>query len=359
MGEKRKAVPQKVKKNILQATNRVNYIFLFFIIVHGIVFWCYDAKFLLYFSVFLCGSLLFAGSMLKRGNKNVYIATVFGGLFLFMVVVVICLGWEWGFQQYCIGITTSLIFTNFYLHREKKASRNIVYLTIGVVMTYLILRIWTYIHPSIYVIENKILVRGYYLMNSVLGFAFLVGYMMIFYNTACRLETELLEMANVDMLTGIFNRRKMHEVLKVALGRQEDSHFQNLVAMLDVDFFKNINDTYGHDVGDEVLVAIANILKELQDNEDGMHVCRWGGEEFLVFYENYRLSDAEMVEIFENLRKKVERTEIVHKNDIIKVTVTIGVAFCKKGTSVQRVICQADDNLYEGKRAGRNRVISS
>ena len=165
-------------------------------------------------------------------------------------------------------------------------------------------------------------------------------------------------MANIDPLTGICNRRKMHQILRNSLEVQENHPYRAVIAMMDVDFFKKVNDTYGHDAGDEVLLALAHLLFEKQNNTDGFYVSRWGGEEFLVFYEKYKHSKDEIKKYFEDLRKEIQDMVVKVNNKEIQITVTMGLAFYEDGESIHNLIKVADDNLYEGKKTGRNRVIS-
>lgn len=195
-------------------------------------------------------------------------------------------------------------------------------------------------------------------MNSLLGFAFLIGYSLIYSSTVRRLENSLREMANIDPLTGICNRRKMHQILKNSLEHRENGPYQAVVAMMDVDLFKKVNDTYGHDAGDEVLLSLAHMLFEKQEKMDGFYVSRWGGEEFLVFYEKYSKNKEEIIRDFDSLRKQIQDKVVNVDNKEIQITVTMGLAFYEDGENIQNLIKLADDNLYEGKKAGRNRVVS-
>ena len=127
--------------------------------------------------------------------------------------------------------------------------------------------------------------------------------------------------------------------------------------MLDIDYFKKVNDTYGHEAGDEVLVTLANILNDKQKENNDFHVCRWGGEEILLLYEGQDINNDAIIHEFEKLRQLVQNTVVSYKNTEIKITVTIGLAFYNNGITVQQLISTADDNLYAGKKAGRNRVV--
>ncbi len=359
MGDKGLAsMPQNVKRYVYKGTIMVNIVLLICQIFDGLIFWKLGADILLYYIFLTTISFIFACIMLKVRNVKAYILTVFAGIFGLMILAVICLGWEFGFQQFCIGFVASLIFTDFYMNRKRKITKRTLAIVAFNVMLYIALRLWTYEHPYVYKIDNVWIGRGFYIMNSLLGFAFLIGYSLIYSSTVRRLENSLREMANIDPLTGICNRRKMHQILKNSLEHNDELPYQAVVAMMDVDFFKTVNDTYGHDAGDEVLLSLAHMLYEKQEKIPGFYVSRWGGEEFLVFYEKYRENNEEIICDFDNLRKEIQDMVVKVDNKEIQITVTMGLAFYKKGENIQNLIKLADNNLYEGKHAGRNRVIS-
>jgi diguanylate cyclase (GGDEF)-like protein len=122
--------------------------------------------------------------------------------------------------------------------------------------------------------------------------------------------------------------------------------------MFDIDFFKKVNDTYGHDAGDAVLAAFAKILKKEARSVD--IVGRFGGEEFMAILSE---TDTKGGATFaDKVRKKVEKSRFMYKGDRIKVTVSAGVSERKKHASLKSVINSADEYLYKSKQDGRNRV---
>ena len=352
-------VPQEVKGFLRQRTSMINIVIVLCQIFYTFVFWSVDADLMFYYMLCTFVSFFFSVYMFKHGKVKFYIYSVFISIFIMMILAVICLGWEFGFQQYCIGFVASLLFTGFITNKDRKVTKTTIGLVFGNVLLYLGLRLWTYRHPYIYEIEYDWVAGVFYIYNSIVGFSFLLMYLLIYASTVRRLENSLREMANIDPLTGICNRRKMQQILKNALEQPEDVPYQAAVAMLDVDYFKKVNDTYGHDAGDEVLLTLAHMLFEKQEQNDGFHVCRWGGEEFLVFYEKYRCDRSSIVKEFDELRKKIEETVIAVGNKEIKITVTIGLAFYEEGETIQELTKIADECLYDGKRSGRNRVLSN
>jgi diguanylate cyclase (GGDEF)-like protein len=154
------------------------------------------------------------------------------------------------------------------------------------------------------------------------------------------------DLAFKDYLTGLYNRRYFF----LEMDKKTDNA-EKTIAMMDIDFFKKVNDTYGHDGGDIVLKKIAAILKQ-HVGSDGF-VSRFGGEEFCVY-----LDRAAEHDYFEEIRKTVESAEIDLREKTISVTISIG-AVCSKDADIDAMIKKSDELLYEAKSNGRNRVCIS
>jgi diguanylate cyclase (GGDEF)-like protein len=165
---------------------------------------------------------------------------------------------------------------------------------------------------------------------------------------------QLQNQAHTDDLTGVANRRHFLEVLNKELARHRRHGTPFAVAVLDVDHFKNVNDTFGHDAGDRVLCAIARCLIDTLRTYDG--VGRIGGEEFGILLPNTPLQGAE--ETCKRLLARLRSEEITVDSGTIRVTASIGVSAPTALTKTpEAIIKAADQNLYAAKAAGRNRVI--
>lgn len=170
-------------------------------------------------------------------------------------------------------------------------------------------------------------------------------------NQGLQQAMEVLEWAaGTDRLTGAWNRRRFEEaaVAEMALVRRRKGPVS--LMMLDLDFFKNVNDTHGHNVGDLVLVEVVRIAREQLRASDA--VSRWGGEEFIV------LSPATRIEGAMNLAEKIREAVANRKfPDAGQVTVSIGVAEYTLGEDLTTWIQRADEALYKAKAGGRNQVV--
>lgn len=348
-------LPPNIIKYVTFGTMIVNSILLICHICFAMLFRKHDAYVLFYYN---CASIviyLLMFEVLRRQKAWAYIITVYVEIVIFVILAVIYLGWDYGFQHYCIGFVASLIFTDFYMYRTKKIRKRTIAIIGLDLLFYVLLRIWTYHHPYIYKIDNELLVHGFYIVNSLIGFSFLIMYSLIYANTVRRLENALLDMANVDSLTGLSNRRRMKELLKAYTKSPENG--QMVIAMLDVDHFKKVNDTYGHDAGDEVLKMLAQVLQEKNAQNNTFHPCRWGGEEFLISYNSTTDHREHILAEFEAIRRDIEERVIEYEDQHIHVTITIGIAFYQPEASIDDLIRNADNNLYIGKTTGRNKVV--
>ncbi|MEA3229217.1 MAG: diguanylate cyclase [Campylobacterota bacterium] len=155
--------------------------------------------------------------------------------------------------------------------------------------------------------------------------------------------------ASTDSLTGLYNRYKFSELYLSSYQSMVQRHNDMSLIILDIDLFKKVNDTYGHNIGDKVLIQVSHALLKVLRNID--IVCRWGGEEFVILLPTASLNNA--VKLAEKLRVYIEKMEI----DIAgSITVSFGVAKVMEGNSMEEVIGRADSALYLAKDSGRNCV---
>lgn len=219
-------------------------------------------------------------------------------------------------------------------------------------------------------------VEAAYLASLIFGTAILLAVALIFgiffiyplIRTQVREEGKLREMtaslsarsrklehaALTDSLTGMQNRRYFDDALREYLEEFRRIDKPIGLMILDLDHFKQVNDTHGHDVGDAVLKAVADCLKDFTRFHDV--VARLGGEEFAVVAPN--MDDDLLIKLAERIRKAISSLSIVAGNVRIKVTTSVGLAVWDRRETVEDFYRRADRMLYEAKRMGRNRVCA-
>lgn len=158
--------------------------------------------------------------------------------------------------------------------------------------------------------------------------------------------------SNKDFLTDLYNRRYFFDFGKKLLASSKRGHITVTVALIDIDYFKKVNDTHGHETGDLMLQHLAGILKNRFRQTD--IVCRYGGEEFCILAANMDHSQA--FAVFDDLRKTIEQTPLTVGKKKIPITASIGLCIEQKD-SLEEMIKQADTMLYKAKSSGRNMVL--
>lgn len=165
---------------------------------------------------------------------------------------------------------------------------------------------------------------------------------------AFRMRQELQYLIERDPLTSLYNRRSCNNKLKLL----ESQQAEYTIVMCDIDWFKKINDSYGHDAGDYVLVTLSQLIGE-NINDCGF-ASRWGGEEFLLVYQlNYNAA----IEKVRQIQQKIREYNFIYEDNAINVTLTFGVEATDGASSSRQKILTADRNLYIGKNNGRNQIV--
>jgi diguanylate cyclase len=165
--------------------------------------------------------------------------------------------------------------------------------------------------------------------------------------------TQVSEQVREDALTGMLNRRGLSDAFDTELARSERSKKPLCVAVLDLDNFKKLNDTHGHQAGDDALVHLARVVKHTVRPTDV--IARYGGEEFIVIYADTELQQA--IEVTERLQRELTKRFFLHDNERLLITFSAGVAERQTGEAKEDLIGRADKAMYQAKSQGKNRVM--
>jgi len=169
------------------------------------------------------------------------------------------------------------------------------------------------------------------------------------------LQNELRQQAIHDPLTGLYNRRYLKDALKRDIARAEREQQMVSIIIMDIDFFKSINDSYGHAAGDLLLQRFAELIKSLCRDAD--FVCRYGGEEFIVIMPGASLAISQGRA--ELIRTKFEALHVPYENHLLHATVSLGIAtYPQHSLHSDDLLILADRALYHAKEEGRNRAVA-
>lgn len=278
-------------------------------------------------------------------------------IILHSFVSTICIGWQFGFAQYIIALTPVGFYICYTMNTKRRKMLIATASALCATASFLICKLLSFFTTPIYRLQILSAELPLYIFNSICTFIFLILFSLIFISemklssTQLKHQNAILEkLASTDPLTGLYNRRSMDVFLHQAL--ESASGFS--LVMCDIDNFKKINDTYGHDFGDIVLREVAAITTQ-QVGSSG-YVCRWGGEEILILISSSAKEKAGR--IAENIRRNVANHVFELNNRWIHCTLTLGISAYREGDTVEETITNADYNLYQGKRKGKNTVVA-
>ncbi len=264
------------------------------------------------------------------------------------------------FGNYCAFYLPAFgnILTVFYKQSEHSRHKSVytLLLTAGLMLLSLFGGLWPgrlHLGPRVsdILLTGNIFFFGIYL----LGTAYAFGSKFSRSEEKLRKINENLErLANYDSLTSLPNRRYITQILTDMVHDNKVSGKIFTIAIGDIDHFKKVNDSYGHDAGDHLLSTIAGELRAFMRYKG--YVARWGGEEFLFIFENTGLDAA--AGHLDALRENIEGIVLDHKDMHLGVTMTFGAEEFNPHLGLDAAINNADKKLYEGKESGRNRVVS-
>jgi diguanylate cyclase len=261
------------------------------------------------------------------------------------VLAVSLLGWSSGFHYYLIPLIPFMMFN------DQLQTRTVVASSVMIAAVYLILRFTSadVVPPPTW--DSRAFFVEY--MNIVVPLTALAIISIYFRFASVDFERAMESLAMTDPLTKAPNRRRMRELLNAERIRFQRGMRPFIVIIGDVDDFKVINDTRGHDCGDHVLVEVAAALRAVLRAQDA--IARWGGEEFLFLLPDTDLRGGGIAA--EKMRNAIQQTNIAFAGDRLGITMTFGVAVYDGKTSLEACVRRADEALYAGKHRGKNQVV--
>lgn len=322
------------------------------------IFYIFHVWPMFFFNICSIITYLTCFNLINGGSKyylSVYFIT-FLEVILHSFAACLVLGWQYGFAQYIIAIIPVGFYICYMLDINRRKIKIAILLAVISMFAFFLCKILSFYREPLIVLDNMILELSLYIFNACCTFVFLILFTLVFVfeirlsSNQLQHQNAILEkLASIDPLTGLYNRRSMDIFLTQAV--ESDVGFA--LIMCDIDDFKKVNDTYGHDFGDVVLKGVAKITTE-QVREKG-YVCRWGGEEILILLNN--ASEESSYRIAENIRRNVANSVFDLNEKWIHCSLTLGIALHQKREAVEETITRADYNLYRGKRNGKNAVV--
>lgn len=317
--------------------------------IHGIymcIFYQFEIWTLTILNFFSCAFYFDFLFIRKDTSENSMVWTYFE-ILLFSVLSEFALGPDYGFFLYMIGMSAAV----FYIV-PSQGNKRFLYQIIGIAAVLMVEGVVMTAEISFPKIQDVLSPyhAAFYLVNLGITSAIVLSATFVYSRETEKVWNTLRYNMNHDALTGLYNRRYFERQIELIPYNERS---QYVIAMVDIDFFKKVNDTYGHEAGDAVLVKVSSCLKDTAGKEN--LAVRWGGEEFILYFP--KTTPDEIYPLIEALRKRVEGMVVETAGKEIRVTITSGIATGIADSNYEKVIGSADEKLYLGKQRGRNRVI--
>ncbi len=306
---------------------------------------------LVIYSLLSCFYYLGLYRLVRQKHYRVIIILIHFEICLFTTICCCFLGWGLGFPIYLIALSSLVYFCPF-----KRKYIPYLFSFVEIILFYT-LKIYTSVHPPIVTIMDSGMSALYY-FNSMCCFAIILYAAFTFKVSATTTEEALSQdndrlqnMVDHDALTYLWSRPYFVE----NFNRISASGNNIILAMLDIDDFKKINDTYGHECGDYVLSELSKIVRAMCPINSG--ICRWGGEEFIIIFYGY--GPDYIFSLIEDIRCKIAAFPFSYQGNRLHITMTFGVSSTMESRDMQELIRLADNRMYYGKRNGKNILITT
>ena len=318
----------------------------FFIFLHYSILYAITA-------VVVVAYLIYCYRFIKEDKPDWLLRNLFGVMEFYIIVMTTSFGFDCGFQNVVFSTTMAFFLPLYSPNYAIFDPRTLRDFSITFLLTYACLYLVcgdpSYV-PFFEVSDTT--VKILYVMNSIETVVSIVLFAKFYISRNNYFRRVLTRREDFDELTNVYNRFAIN---KMITNMYQNSKKDFDIAIVDIDFFKKINDTYGHNAGDKVLQNISRFLKKAV-RRDGTFVGRWGGEEFIIVSDT--MSYHSFINLLKKIRKSIEEYEFRYKKDKIRLTVSIGANSGSKELVVEELIKSADDNLYKAKESGRNKVVS-
>ncbi len=339
---------------------RYRLIYGFCIVVHSfyaILFGVTGVTELMIFNI-ISSAMYVTGFLIAKFNRMTLLLV----MLVYVEIIAHCfmcsyvIGFEYQFVLFSVAI---LPVTYFITYLDPAIKKPMILSSVLAVINFVVMVIsldYSSIHEPLYTFPVGF-VNAIARLNIMFSVAILISFALMFLGkikydmNKLKEQNDALDfLANYDQLTGLRNRNHIRDIFISYIKSTEPY----CVILGDIDDFKQINDTYGHSAGDEVLRSVASIIKE--NVSDKGEVCRWGGEEILILLKG---STRSCIDLNEKILTEIRKTTVKSDSYSINVTMTFGLCDYGDETNIEKLISLADKRMYIGKKNGKNQVVTA
>ena len=345
--------------NCIDLLNRTD---IFCLLIHLFFLLLYNFYHYSYLTLLNGVSCLIFLSLLILGRFQKIIPVIIGTLLeplLHATACTLILGWNYGYTLYIICMIPAVLFILVFVERGGFISSILGFACLAWFCCLKL--ITTYIEPLSTATYYPLLETIVYITNCFSAFILVIEFVSLFAKHVKNVNQDLTQknitldrLAHIDPLTNLWNRRCMDERLAFFMEKRQTKRENFCLILGDIDDFKKINDTYGHDCGDEVLKSISHIISTNVRTQD--YVARWGGEEIMIILSDISRKDS--LQIIQRLQEKIREHTLEYDSKNIHITMTFGLSYSDEYDDLKSLLLLVDQRLYEGKDSGKDCIIS-
>lgn len=319
---------------------------LFVHAIFGVFFYWFGFDQLVYINLLSVLIYALALWMLNNGYSCSSLLLVSIEVVLHACVAVFTLGWESGFHYYLFTMVLGAAFNPYWSIFSKLSYAAVICLA------YITLGYYAALYPPM-VEVNPALLQGAQSFNAIFAFVF-IGYLAhVYAKLTSDAEEKLHQLVATDPLTGLYNRREFLRLFDFELIKNRRSQIPFAMIMVDIDDFKMINDTLGHQCGDEAIIAVSDCFRKNVREQD--HVARWGGEEFVLLLPETDMDGA--VILAEKLFEAVGGLRYSCGSNVHSISITLSVGVHQHQETRDQLLLRVDHGLIQGKETGKNQIV--
>ena len=341
-------------KEVMLAMEGVLFVFHTCLLLFFAYFRVYPLMILNIFSIILYA---FCYNQVRNNGNLLHIFNLaYTEIMVHAVIATLLLGTDSGFMLYLVTLVPIGYYAVYNFGSKEKAVSPMWYILLACIGFCITRIVCSRVEP-LYSYGNKDVDKIIYMVNYFITVLAIIGFFSTLMNQIRLLEEmrehqnqRLEQLSKIDPLTGLVNRRCIQEQYQKYRSLNEGY----AIILGDIDDFKKVNDTYGHEAGDKVLKAVAEVFKNTVRCDD--IVCRWGGEEILVFLPG--CPDEEVAGIADRILNSIRELKVNAGGQMLPdITMTMGIAVSTEADELHTAVQKADERLYRGKRSGKNKVV--
>ena len=276
-------------------------------------------------------------------------------IWVHLICGILSFGWTPCYQNWSFAMIAAYFLPAFNTDNKFSKKRPIYYALLIIFSYFILATVFPLLNLKITIELNIYMNSILFIANNLFTFITIILFVVFYTSNNNRKEMELSRKADYDELTNLYNRHALNQLGKSIIEHAKENKKSYSVAILDIDYFKKINDKYGHKSGDLVLKRLANILKIYSTKE--ITCGRWGGEEFIMIA-SPEIEYSKFTKILESMRIKISESKFnIEDNKKIDLTISIGSAKLRKYKDLETAVSSADVNLYKAKKTGRNKLV--